>query len=61
MAGGTTLSKSISWITLLQPLFLLLEELNARKQENLQMESIKESNNDLLEYLRSLDSDMVIT
>lgn len=35
------------------------KELNARKQENLQMESIKESNNDLLEYLRSLDSDMV--
>ncbi|GMP29105.1 hypothetical protein CsSME_00004364 [Camellia sinensis var. sinensis] len=36
------------------------KELNARKQENVQMEYIRESNNDLLEYLRSLESDMVI-
>ncbi|XAR51805.1 hypothetical protein NMG60_11006543 [Bertholletia excelsa] len=35
------------------------KELNARKQENMLMESIRESNNDLLEYLRSLESDMV--
>ncbi|CAK9162850.1 unnamed protein product [Ilex paraguariensis] len=35
------------------------QELDARKQENLQMEYIRESNNDLLEYLRSLESDMV--
>ncbi|KAI7985402.1 hypothetical protein LOK49_LG14G01172 [Camellia lanceoleosa] len=35
------------------------KELDARKQENMQMEYIRESNNDLLEYLRSLESDMV--
>ncbi|KAI8541569.1 hypothetical protein RHMOL_Rhmol08G0072600 [Rhododendron molle] len=35
------------------------KELNARKQENLQMECLRGSNNDLLEYLRSLESDMV--
>ncbi|KAK4393047.1 hypothetical protein Sango_1775500 [Sesamum angolense] len=35
------------------------EELRARKLENLQMEHIKKSNNNLLEYLRSLESDMV--
>ncbi|KAL0350958.1 UNVERIFIED_CONTAM: hypothetical protein Sradi_4245000 [Sesamum radiatum] len=34
-------------------------ELRARKLENLQMEHIKKSNNNLLEYLRSLESDMV--
>lgn len=35
------------------------EELHVQKQENLQMEHIRESNNDLLKYLRTLDSDMV--
>ncbi|XP_052196802.1 uncharacterized protein LOC127804107 isoform X2 [Diospyros lotus] len=35
------------------------KELDARKQENMQMECIRESNNDLLNYLRSLDPDMV--
>ncbi|XP_058180432.1 uncharacterized protein LOC131298945 [Rhododendron vialii] len=35
------------------------KELNARKQENLQMECLRGSNNDLLEYLRSLEADMV--
>ncbi|KAI8013509.1 hypothetical protein LOK49_LG05G00790 [Camellia lanceoleosa] len=35
------------------------KELDARKQENMQMEYIRESNNDLLEYLRSLELDMV--
>ncbi|KAI8000205.1 hypothetical protein LOK49_LG09G00318 [Camellia lanceoleosa] len=35
------------------------KELDARKHENMQMEYIRESNNDLLEYLRSLESDMV--
>ncbi|KAL2532165.1 hypothetical protein Adt_05516 [Abeliophyllum distichum] len=36
------------------------QELYTREQENLQMEHIKKSNNDLLEYLRSLESEMVI-
>lgn len=44
-----------------QDFHALLQELNARKQENLQMESLRGSNNDLLEYLRSLEADMVIT
>lgn len=35
------------------------EELNARKQENLQIEYSREHRNDLLDYLRSLDSNMV--
>ncbi|CAI9766770.1 unnamed protein product [Fraxinus pennsylvanica] len=38
----------------------LKQELHAWKQENLQMEHIKKCNNDLLEYLRSLESEMVI-
>ncbi|KAK4367494.1 hypothetical protein RND71_011286 [Anisodus tanguticus] len=33
--------------------------LHSQQQESLQMEHINESNNDLLEYLRSLESDMV--
>jgi hypothetical protein len=36
------------------------QELDAQKQENMQIENIRENNNDLLKYLRSLDSDMVI-
>ncbi|KAL6520327.1 hypothetical protein OROMI_032507 [Orobanche minor] len=35
------------------------QELHAWKQENIQMEHNKKSNNNLLEYLRSLESDMV--
>lgn len=35
------------------------EELHLQRQENVQMEHIRESNNDLLKYLRTLDSDMV--
>ncbi|KAF3622531.1 putative F-box protein-like [Capsicum annuum] len=35
------------------------QELHSQQQENLKMEYINESNNDLLEYLRSLESDMV--
>ncbi|KAL3526466.1 hypothetical protein ACH5RR_011122 [Cinchona calisaya] len=36
------------------------QELYSLKQESLQMEYVKDSNNDLLEYLRSLESDMVM-
>ncbi|CAA0820218.1 Unknown protein [Striga hermonthica] len=36
------------------------QELHAQKQENLQMERIKKSSNNLLEYLRSLEPDMVM-
>ncbi|XP_019183405.1 PREDICTED: uncharacterized protein LOC109178244 [Ipomoea nil] len=36
------------------------QELHAQKQESVQMEYRKRSNNDLLEYLRSLEPDMVI-
>ena len=39
---------------------LSFQELHARKQENLQIENTRESDNDLLKYLRSLDPDMVI-
>ncbi|XP_059640255.1 uncharacterized protein LOC132282552 [Cornus florida] len=35
------------------------KELSTQKQENVRMEYVRESNNDLLEYLRSLESDMV--
>ncbi|CAN4082523.1 unnamed protein product [Withania somnifera] len=35
------------------------QELHSQQQQNLQMECINERNNDLLEYLRSLESDMV--
>lgn len=35
------------------------KELHARKQENMQIENTRESDNDLLKYLRSLDPDMV--
>ncbi|KAF5755070.1 hypothetical protein HanXRQr2_Chr17g0798461 [Helianthus annuus] len=35
------------------------KELHARKQENTQIEDTRESDNDLLKYLRSLDPDMV--
>ncbi|KAG7022245.1 hypothetical protein SDJN02_15975 [Cucurbita argyrosperma subsp. argyrosperma] len=37
----------------------LKDELNARKQENMQMEHGRGNRNNLLEYLRSLDSNMV--
>lgn len=35
------------------------QELQAQKQENLQMENIKKGDNNLLEYLRSLESEMI--
>ncbi|KAD7478662.1 hypothetical protein E3N88_01798 [Mikania micrantha] len=35
------------------------KELHTRKQENMQIENTRESDNDLLKYLRSLDPDMV--
>lgn len=38
----------------------VFQELNARKQENLQIEYSREHRNDLLDYLRSLDTNMVI-
>lgn len=38
----------------------MCQELNARKQENMQMEHGRGNRNNLLEYLRSLDSNMVI-
>lgn len=37
------------------------QELHGRKQENMQIENTRESDNDLLKYLRSLDPDMVTT
>lgn len=37
----------------------LKDELNARKQENMQIEHGRGNRNDLLDYLRSLDSNMV--
>lgn len=38
----------------------MCQELNARKQENMQMEHNRGNRNNLLEYLRSLDSNMVL-
>ncbi|XP_071702316.1 uncharacterized protein [Rutidosis leptorrhynchoides] len=35
------------------------KELHSRKQENMQIENTRETDNDLLKYLRSLDPDMV--
>lgn len=37
----------------------MVQELNAMKQENMQIEQDRGYRNDLLEYLRSLDPDMV--
>ncbi|KAL5720351.1 hypothetical protein ACHQM5_008467 [Ranunculus cassubicifolius] len=45
--------------TLKSELAIIEKELNAKKQENIRFESNGEENNDLLEYLRSLDTDMV--
>lgn len=39
---------------------LLSQDLHALEQENLQMDYDKRSNNDLLDYLRLLEPDMVI-
>lgn len=39
---------------------MLFQELNAQKEENEQIEFGRDHRNDLLEYLRSLDSHMVI-
>lgn len=40
---------------------MLFQELDAQKQENLKIEYDRENGNNLLEYLRSLDSDMVMS
>lgn len=40
---------------------LLFQELDAQKKETMQIECNRGSRNDLLEYLRSLDSEMVMT
>lgn len=40
---------------------MLFQELDAQKQENLKIEYDRENRNNLLEYLRSLDSDMVMS
>lgn len=40
---------------------VFLQELNAQKQEIIQMEYDRGGRNDLLEYLRSLDPDMVMS
>lgn len=40
---------------------MLFQELDAQKQENLKIEYDTENRNNLLEYLRSLDSDMVMS
>ncbi|CAL5325767.1 unnamed protein product [Camellia sinensis] len=57
---GDLSPKALNYIQQLESeLSTAKKELDARKQENMQMEYIRESNNDLLEYLRSLESDMV--
>ncbi|XP_031381684.1 uncharacterized protein LOC116196209 [Punica granatum] len=57
---GDLSPEALSYIQQLQSeLHAVEEELCAQKQENKRMEFGRESRNDLLEYLRSLDSDMV--
>ncbi|KAK4754700.1 hypothetical protein SAY87_002804 [Trapa incisa] len=57
---GDLSPEALSYIQHLQSeLHLVEEELGAHKLENKRFEFGKESKNDLLEYLRSLDSDMV--
>ena len=40
---------------------MLFQELNAQKKENVRVECDRDNRNDLLEYLRSLDANMVMT
>ncbi|KAK2967868.1 hypothetical protein RJ640_029862 [Escallonia rubra] len=59
--GGEILRNINPWVPLMNKQEEnMFQELQARKQEAVQMEHIRESNNDLLKYLRSLDSDMVM-
>lgn len=41
-------------------MFLFFQELNAQKQEMVQLEYDRGNRNNLLEYLRSLDPEMVM-
>ncbi|KAI3462972.1 hypothetical protein Pfo_019635 [Paulownia fortunei] len=56
---GDLSPEALNYIQQLELELSAVKQLHAWKQENLQMEHIKKSNNDLLEYLRSLESDMV--
>ncbi|KAM6549923.1 hypothetical protein CsatB_021599 [Cannabis sativa] len=58
---GNLSPEALNYIQRLQTeLSNVKEELNARRQDNLQLEYNREHRNDLLDYLRSLDSNMVI-
>ncbi|XP_062106758.1 uncharacterized protein LOC133818079 [Humulus lupulus] len=58
---GNLSPEALNYIQRLQSeLSNVKEELNARRQDNLQLEYNREHRNDLLDYLRSLDSNMVI-
>ncbi|CAK9184097.1 unnamed protein product [Ilex paraguariensis] len=53
-------SEALKYIEQLESeLSTVKQELDACKQDNMQMEYMRQSNNDLLEYLRSLESNMV--
>ncbi|XP_077217562.1 uncharacterized protein LOC143851936 [Tasmannia lanceolata] len=57
---GNLSPEALNYIQELKSELAIVEQkLNAQKQENLHMESNREENNDLLEYLRSLEPDMV--
>ncbi|GLU11193.1 hypothetical protein SLE2022_279530 [Rubroshorea leprosula] len=57
---GDLSPEALSYIQKLQyELSEVKEELNAKKRENMQIEYERGNQNDLLEYLRSLDADMV--
>ncbi|EXB47722.1 hypothetical protein L484_010508 [Morus notabilis] len=57
---GNLSPEALNYIQRLQSeLSVVKEELNARKQENSRIEFSREHRNDLLDYLRSLDSNMV--
>ncbi|KAI3665917.1 hypothetical protein L6452_44552 [Arctium lappa] len=57
---GDLAPEAMSYIQRLESeLSIAKKELHARKQDNMQIENTRESDNDLLKYLRSLDPDMV--
>ncbi|MFS8032039.1 hypothetical protein Hanom_Chr17g01552931 [Helianthus anomalus] len=57
---GDLAPEALNYIKRLESeLSIAKKELHARKQENTQIEDTRESDNDLLKYLRSLDPDMV--
>lgn len=56
---GDLSPEALDYIRTLKSELAIVKELNAKKQENLRSESSEEENNDLLEYLRSLEPDMV--